>query len=207
MRLSGAGKKLIHGFEGLRLKAYKAVPTEKYWTIGYGHYGSDVTEGMSITKEKADELFAKDIAKFEKAVNEAVKPEINQNMFDALVSFAYNVGIGAFTRSTLLKKLNEGDFINASEEFKKWNKSSGKVLNGLVRRRAMEMELFRKAVPETKKAPAKEQAKRQYYVVKGGDTLSYIAKKYDTTVSKLLYLNHKITNPNVIFIGQKIRVK
>jgi GH24 family phage-related lysozyme (muramidase) len=207
MKLSDNGKKLIHGFEGIRLKAYKAVPTETYWTIGYGHYGSDVKEGMTITKEKANELFEKDIARFEKAVNEAVKVEINQNMFDALVSFSYNVGVGAFQTSTLLEKLNKGDFIGASEEFKRWNKSSGKVLNGLVRRRTMEMELFRKAVSEKKKATKTEQAKREYYVVKAGDTLEYIAKKYSTTVSKLLYLNHKITNPNVIFIGQKVRTK
>lgn len=207
MKLSNAGKKLIHGFEGLRLKAYKAVPTEKYWTIGYGHYGSDVKEGMEIDKKKAEELFEKDIAKFEKAVNDSVTQEINQNMFDALVSFAYNVGVTAFKKSTLLKKINGGDFIGASEEFKRWNKSSGKVLNGLVRRRTMEAELFRKAVPETKKATKAEQAKREYYVVKAGDTLSYIAKRYDTTVSKLLYLNYKITNPNVIYIGQKVRVK
>lgn len=207
MKLSTAGKKLIHGFEGLRLKAYKAVPTEKYWTIGYGHYGSDVKEGMEIDKKKAEEFFEKDIARFENAVNEYVKEEINQNMFDALVSFAYNVGVSAFANSTLLRKLNGGDYVGAANEFARWNKSSGKVLNGLVRRRTMEADLFRKAVPEPKKTAKAEQAKREYYVVKAGDTLSYIAKKYKTTVMKLVYLNNKIKNPDVIYIGQKIRVK
>lgn len=206
MKLSASGRKFIQAFEGLRLVAYKAVPTEKYYTIGYGHYGSDVKEGMRINKSTADELFIKDVARFEKAVNDFVKIDLNQNMFDALVSFSYNVGTAGFANSTLLKKLNKGDYLGASKEFAKWNRSGGKILNGLVRRRAMELELFRKPVPQ-KKAPAKEQAKREYYVVKNGDNLSYIAKKFNTTVGKLLYLNNKIKNPDVIFIGQKLRVK
>jgi GH24 family phage-related lysozyme (muramidase) len=92
MEIDKKGLELIKSFEGCRLTAYKCVSSEKYYTIGYGHYGADVSKGMTITQEKADKLLKSDIAKFENAVNNSVKVEITQSMFNALVSFCYNIG-------------------------------------------------------------------------------------------------------------------
>jgi len=141
---SSAGINLLKQFEGCRLTAYKALPTEKYYTIGYGHYGPDVAKDMTITQKQADELLKKDLKSYEKAVNDYVKVNITQNMFDALVSFTYNCGTAALKGSTLLKKLNVGDYSGAAEEFLKWNKSGGVVISGLTARRKKEKELFLK---------------------------------------------------------------
>ena len=142
MKISQKGINLIKKYEGLRLEAYKPVSTEKYWTIGYGHYGSDVTKGMKITEAKADELLRKDLEKFENYVNKYVKVQLTQEMFDSLVSFSFNVGGGNLQSSTLLKKLNVGNYMGAAEEFAKWTKAGGKTLQGLVRRRADEKVLY-----------------------------------------------------------------
>lgn len=142
MNISQKGIDLIKSFEGVRLSAYKAVSTEKYYTIGYGHYGPDVKSSMRITQVQADELLKQDLIKFESAVDAYVTAEINQNQFDALVSFAFNCGANALRVSTLRYYLNQGNYLKAADEFGKWIKSGGKVLNGLVRRRAEERELF-----------------------------------------------------------------
>lgn len=138
------GIELIKEFEGCRLTAYKCPAG--VWTIGYGHTGTvdgkAVASGMSITAKKATELLKADLAKFEAAVNTYVTAPITQNMFDALVSFAFNCGAGALKGSTLLKKLNAKDYDGAAAEFARWNKAGGTVLNGLVRRRERERQLF-----------------------------------------------------------------
>lgn len=144
MNISQNGVNLIKRYEGLRLKAYKPVSTEKYWTIGYGHYGSDVAENMVITEARAEELLRNDLKKFENYVNNYVKVELTQNMYDSLVSFTYNCGGGSLKSSTLLKLLNKGDYNGAAGEFEKWTKGGGKVLPGLVKRRKEEKELFLK---------------------------------------------------------------
>ena len=204
MELSNNGLDFIKNYEGLRLKSYKVLPSERHYTIGYGHFGADVTFGMEITKAKADELFKKDVSRFEKAVNRLVKVDINQNQFDALVSFAYNVGEGALATSTLLQKVNKKDFEGASKEFARWNKSGGKVLAGLTNRREKERKLF---VTPTNTKSAKTSAatsSAKTYTVKSGDTLSEIAQKYDTTMKQLLALNPSIKDANKISVGQKI---
>lgn len=129
-------------FEGCKLKAY-ICPAGKL-TIGYGHTGSDVTEGMEITQDRAEELLMQDLTVASKAVNSYVTHPINQNQFDALTDFTYNCGSGNFKSSTLLKLVNAGDFAGAALEFGKWNKGGGKVLDGLTRRRAAESALFSK---------------------------------------------------------------
>lgn len=138
------GVELIKEFEGCRLTAYKCPAG--VWTIGYGHTGTvdgkAIASGMTITAAKATELLKKDLAKFEASVNTYVTAPITQNMFDALVSFAYNCGSGALKGSTLLKKLNANDYDGAAEQFPLWNKAGGKVLKGLVRRRERERQLF-----------------------------------------------------------------
>lgn len=211
MKISKNGIDFIHQFEGLRLKAYKVLESEKYYTIGWGHYGSDVKFGQTISRQKADDLFDKDIDRFQKAVNMFVKVDINQNQYDALVSFAYNVGTGALQTSTLLEKLNKGDYEGASKEFARWNKSGGKVLAGLTKRREKERQLFMKdfkeptkAKPPTKPTPEKS-PQTATYTVKSGDTLSEIAQDKKTTVAKLLKLNPSIKNKDNIQIGQKIK--
>jgi lysozyme len=154
MKISQTGVDLIKSFEGLSLKAYKVDGAgEKYWTIGYGSYGPHVKEGQVITKEKAEEMLKEELERFVKGVDELVKVTVNQYQFDALVSFAYNCGLGNLKSSTLLKKVNAKDFKGAANEFSKWNKAGGNVLKGLVRRRAAEKELFEKPVAKTKPAP------------------------------------------------------
>lgn len=139
-QLGSKGLALIKSFEGCRLTAYKPVAAEKYYTIGYGHYGADVTKGMKITQAQADAYLVQDCAKFVASVNKyANLPWMNQERFDALVSFTYNCGAG-----NLNKLLDNGkrSAEQVAASLPKYNKGSGKVLNGLVRRRAAELELF-----------------------------------------------------------------
>lgn len=211
MQLSQKGLDLIKQFEGLRLEAYKALKTEKYWTIGYGHYGEDVKEGQKITKTEAENLLKKDVKRFEHGVHDnVIVEELNQNQYDALVSFAYNVGVGAFKSSTLLEKLKKKDYEGASKEFLRWNKSGGKVIKGLVNRRAKERELF--DTPITKKSDTKPVVKETVkkpsyltYTIKFGDTLGEIARKYNTSVKEIQSIN-RISNPNRIYVGHKIKI-
>ena len=146
MKISEVGVNLIKSFEGCSLKAYKCPAG--VWTIGWGTTepinGVKPHEGMIITQQQADELLIKNLKAYENAVNKYVTYPINQNQFDALVSFAYNCGNGALKTSTLLKKLNAGDVHGAANEFLRWNKANGKVLNGLTRRREAERKLFLK---------------------------------------------------------------
>ena len=137
MTINDKGINLIKSFEGLRLKAYKALPTEKFFTIGYGHNGADVKEGQTITEAEAEALLRSDLKKYEAKVNKYSAYNWNENEFSALVSFAYNVGnIDGLTK--------KGE--RSREEIKKaWNsycKAGGKELPGLVRRREAELKLF-----------------------------------------------------------------
>lgn len=133
---------LIKSSEGLRLHAYKPHKDD-VWTIGYGHTHT-VHKDMHITREEAEELLLKDVAWVKNAVDRTIKVEMNPDQLAAVYSFIYNIGAGAWRTSTLLTKLNKGDYIGAGNEFKRWNKSSGKVLKGLSIRRAKEAALFRK---------------------------------------------------------------
>ena len=140
MKTSADGIGLIKAFEGCRLTAYKCAAG--VLTIGYGHTGADVAHGLTITQDEADQLLRDDLERFEVAVDRATNPVLSQNQFDACVALAFNIGAGAFTDSTLCKKINAGDFAGAAEQFTRWNKANGKVLSGLVRRRAAERLLF-----------------------------------------------------------------
>ena len=140
MQISEKGLDLIRKYEGLRLVAY-VCPGGKL-TIGYGHTGPDVKSGQKIDVERANELLIKDVQRFEVAVNELVTVPMTQGMLDALISFSFNLGAGSLKSSTLLKKLNAADLDGAANEFLKWNKAKGKVLDGLTERRKSERELF-----------------------------------------------------------------
>lgn len=136
---SQAGIDLIKKWEGLRLTAYQC--SAGVWTVGYG-YTWNVYKGMKITQSQADAFLRDTLKVFERDVNRLVTVQLNQNQFDALVSFTYNLGAGALANSTLLKKLNAGDYYGASQEFKKWVYADKKKLRGLVNRRKDEAELF-----------------------------------------------------------------
>lgn len=141
MKTSATGIELIKKYEGCVLTTYKCP--SGVLTIGYGHT-KNVKQGMTITKAQAEEYLKSDLVVYETAVNNYVKVPISQNQFDALVSFSFNCGTGALKTSTLLEKLNAKDYNGAAKEFLRWNKSRGKVLNGLVKRRTEEMTLFLK---------------------------------------------------------------
>ena len=130
----------IKDSEGLRLKAY--LPTKNdVWTIGYGHTHG-VYQGMTITEQQAEQFLHEDVKWAEDAVNQYVHVSLTQNQFDALVSFVFNVGTGNFSNSTLLRLLNKGDYKGAADQFLRWNKQKGVVLNGLTTRRKNERALF-----------------------------------------------------------------
>lgn len=141
MQTSDAGRAMIAGFEGLRLTAYRCPAG--VLTIGYGHTGPDVKPGLVITQQQAENLLAADLARFERGVSEMCAGlSLTQGQFDALVSFAYNLGLGALAGSTLMRLLRAGDVQGAARQFDRWNKAGGKVLPGLVKRRAAERDLF-----------------------------------------------------------------
>jgi len=139
----------------LPMRHYRQVPSwakkdGKPWTIGYGHTGKDVFPGKLITKAEAEELLLEDVEYFEKGVLRLVKVELTENQFSALVSFAYNCGLDEDTDdkaeglgdSTLLKLVNQKEFVKAADQFLVWTKAKGKTLPGLVKRREEERKLF-----------------------------------------------------------------
>ena len=146
MVLDNKGYLLITKFEGLRLKPY--LCSAKIPTIGYGNTyypdGERVTLlDKEITKQQAFDMFKEVANRFAKRVDALVTSNLNQNQFNALVSFAYNVGTGNFSSSTLLKKVNRNpNDLTIKDEFLRWNKAGGKVLNGLTNRRNEEADLY-----------------------------------------------------------------
>ena len=150
MNVSDAGLKFIAAHEGSRNQPYN--DPSGFATIGIGHLigrrpvtQADRDHWGTLTEQQVLDLFREDILKYSDPVAASVKVPLTQNQFDALVSFAFNVGVGGFKGSTLLKKLNAGDYEGAANEFAKWNKSAGRVLPGLTRRRSEEADLFRRA--------------------------------------------------------------
>lgn len=135
MKTSDEGIALIKSFEGCELKAYRC--SANVLTIGYGHTAC-VTEGEEISELHAEELLREDLNEFEEHVRRAVKVELNQNQFDALVSWTFNLGPGNLRSSTLLKLLNEGKHEEVPGQMARWNRAGGKVLEGLKRRREAE---------------------------------------------------------------------
>ena len=139
MKISANGIGLLVHFEGFRDKAYR--DSAGVWTIGYGST-KGVHAGQRITRDQAAIRLADDVAKAEADVSLLVNVPLTQGQFDALVSFVYNLGAGALARSTLIRRLNSGDYSGAADEFMKWVKAGGRRLQGLVRRRAAERALF-----------------------------------------------------------------
>ena len=153
METSERGKDLIKRFEGLITHSYLCPANKR--TVGYGHCGEDVKEGMIITEEEAENLLKKDLKKIEDKLNFSLEHDnitLNQNQFDACISFIFNLGFSAFIFSTLYKKLKAGDYAGASAEFPKWvyitkiDPETGErfkiKLKGSEQRRKSEQELF-----------------------------------------------------------------
>ncbi len=168
---------MIKKFEGIRLKAYKALPTEEYYTIGIGHYGPDVSKDMVISEARAEELFKSDVQKFERYVDN-LGLDLNQNQFDALVSFTYNCGAGNLRKLVAGRTLNE-----IADAFLLYNKAGGKELNALTRRRKAERELFLKDNLE--------------------DGLKISSKVIDIAIAEVGYLEKSrsayLKNPDIIY--------
>lgn len=175
--VGAAGLALIKRFEGCRLKAYKPIPTETYWTIGWGHYGPDVREDQTITQPEADRLLAADCQRFADVVDDPVycpqTARLNDNQRDALISFAFNCGAGC------LKTLCKGRTLaQVRDAMALYNKAGGKVLPGLERRRRAEQALFdTPAAPVTEK---KEDKNMTYQYLKD------VPEKFRPVIEKLM---------------------
>ena len=172
-----AGLALIKRFEGCRLKAYKPIPTKRYWTIGWGHYGPDVREGQTITQPEADAMLTADCQRFADAVDDpACCPQtarLNDNQRDALISFAFNCGAGC------LKTLCKGRTLSqVRDAMALYNKAGGKVLLGLERRRKAEQSLF-----DTPAAPASEKKEDKNVTYQ---YLKEVPEKFRPIIEKLM---------------------
>lgn len=131
---------LIKNWEELRLKSYKPTPND-VWTIGWGHT-KNVLPNQTISEEEAEAFFKEDTAWVEDFIKKYIKVPLSQNQYDAVASWVFNIGAGNAKTSTLIRKLNAKDYEGAAHEFPRWNKQKGKVLNGLTKRRAEEMQYF-----------------------------------------------------------------
>ncbi|WP_338885086.1 lysozyme [Xenorhabdus sp. TH1] len=142
MKISEDGINKLKSYEGLKLKAYPDPATgAEPWTIGYGHT-KGVKPGQVITMQQAEEYLHQDLISVYAAIQRLVKVPLTQGQFDALCSFIFNLGIGNFAHSTLLKKLNTGDYQSAAKEFVKWDRADGKALAALRMRRESEQKTF-----------------------------------------------------------------
>ena len=152
MTTSKAGIALIKRYEGCRLQAYKPIPAEHYYTIGYGHYGPDVAPNMVISQAEAEAILVNDLKKYEQAVN-STGLTLNQSAFDALVAFAYNCGVG-----NLKKLVANRTPEQIADAMLMYNKGSGKVLPGLTKRRQEERTLFLSSNPTGNPYPVPEKS-------------------------------------------------
>ena len=139
MKISEEGKALIKKFEGCKLDSYRC--SANVATIGYGHI-KGVSDGDSCTKDEADQMLAEDLEEFEGYVDKLVTVDLEQNQFDALVAWTFNLGPTNLKSSTMLRVLNEGKHENVPSEMKRWNKAGGETLEGLIRRREAESLLW-----------------------------------------------------------------
>jgi lysozyme len=140
MQLGTAGRNLIQHFEQCRLTAYQDV--KGIWTIGWGHTGPEVGPGLTWTQEQADDAFVRDTGAAVLGVNRSLDVAVNQNQFDALVSFTFNVGVNSEAHSTLVSLINNGHFAAAAAQFPLWDHSGGVEIPGLKLRREAEQALF-----------------------------------------------------------------
>lgn len=140
MDIGQKGLELIKSFESCRLKAYRDIVG--VLTIGYGHTGEDVSPDLVITQDEANELLRSDLQRFCDGINDLLEVDVSQNQFDAMVSLAFNIGLGNFGKSLLIRCVNKNNMLDAGSQFARWDHAGGKTVPGLVRRRAAERALF-----------------------------------------------------------------
>ena len=212
MPINQKGIELIKYFEGLRLTGY--IDPVGIPTIGYGHTGPEVKVGETISEAEADQILRTDLEKFATGARNRIAVTVSNNAFAALVSFAFNTGLGNFGSSTLLKKLNAGDAKGASKEFLRWVKGTinGKkvTLPGLVRRRKAERKLFDTAdnagaAIAAVQPVSGEVPEAYFYIVRPGDSFSGIAAKNGLSIEALLHMNPHIADHNLLYPGDMIR--
>lgn len=150
-RISSRGVDFIKGYEKCVLKAYRDQGGT--WTIGWGHTGYGVFAGVAWTQMQADKMLVSDINVAVVAVNQSVTVPLTQAQFDALCSLTYNIGVDAFKNSTILRLMNNKEYIHAAEQFARWNKVKGVISNGLINRRAAEKILFLSELSWTPSSP------------------------------------------------------
>lgn len=138
--VSNEGRRLIQNYESCRLKAYR--DSNGIWTIGWGHTGPEVVQGLEWTQDKADQVFAADLGRFERAVENFLGQSATQGQFDAMVSLAYNIGTEGFRTSSVLRRFNSGDLKGSARAFALWIKDNDSIEEGLVYRRAAEIVRF-----------------------------------------------------------------
>jgi len=197
VKTADPGIALIKTFECFSANSY--LCPAGVWTIGYGHTGQDVKEGMRIIETEGVAILKRDLARFEEIVEENVKITLNQNQFDALVSFVFNVGGSAFKESTLLRRLNNSEDPNkvATEELPKWNKGGGRVLEGLKRRRNAELELFTCAAPTLKEGLVDVTAKQLTFAKK------FIKPSSELSPNEKVRINASRRIPNCKILDRK----
>lgn len=185
---------LVKQFEGCKLKAYKC-PAD-VWTIGYGHTGEDVVEGLEWTQAQADAQLAVDLDKFSKGVD-GVCPSATPLQRGAMCALAYNIGLGAFKKSSVARLHNQGRYAEAAQAFGLWNKAGGKVLAGLVKRRAAEAALYLEqlpdapeTVPETIKAEGEKPSRTIAGASIGGGAV--VASQVTEAISTLDYIKDQL---------------
>lgn len=143
-RINARGLRLVKDFEGCELTAY--LCPAKVWTIGYGSTGPHVKPGMTISQGEADELLLEDLERFEVGVEKLIgDTPTSDSQFSALVSLAFNIGLGAFAGSTVLKRHKLRNYVGAAKAYGMWIRGGGKILPGLIRRREAEAKLYRSA--------------------------------------------------------------
>jgi GH24 family phage-related lysozyme (muramidase) len=217
MKTSDAGIALIKRWEGERLTAYLCPAS--VWTIGVGHTAAmgdpKPVAGMKITSDEATAILRRDLASIERDVDAAVNVRLNQRQFDTLVSFVFNVGIGAFRKSTLLKKLNASDYDAVPSELMKWTRAGGRTLDGLVNRRKAEADYWRGAptdkqpdgaMPQAVDPPRKmRQSKEGNAALLAGGAASItaasdVAKQLQETGDSLTSVLDLLKNPNFVVL-------
>ncbi len=212
MPINQRGIDLIKHFEGKMLTGY--IDPVGIPTIGYGHTGDDVKVGKTITEEEAEALLRGDLQKFADGVRNRLSVKVTNNAFAALVSFSFNVGLGAFGNSTLRRKLNEGDTSGAAREFPRWVKGTinGRkvTLPGLVRRREAERKLFQTSDGEgdaiiPAEPPGGPGEDIFFHIVTPGETFNAIAERNGLSVEVLLCWNPHIADPSLLFPGDLVR--
>ncbi|MBK0347335.1 LysM peptidoglycan-binding domain-containing protein [Aerococcaceae bacterium zg-ZJ1578] len=206
LKISQRGIDLIKQFEGMRLEAYQDIIGK--WTIGYGHTHG-VYPGMHITPIEAERLLKEDIIEHTKEMIKLITVPLNQNQFDALASFHFNLGPFILSKdSYLLNLINTHQWELAAGQMKLYRRAGNQIVQGLINRRDAETSLLLSPIGNNPTSTeTTNKVTEEYYIIKSGDSLWKIAQKFNTTVAELVKLNDFIDQDAILHIGQQIKVK